>query len=123
VTFDVLVPDGFGDLVKLEKGAPVKLALETDPWKFGAYSFRFRQSARGLGVLSVEHPSFAMPYHLVVGSLSKARTEAPKIAATFDAGRVPDEGVFRREELLAKGGDGVLDIPVRRIVVRRQIAR
>ena len=64
----------------------------------GEYLFRFAKSAKGMPILTVTGPGCTMPYHMVVRSHADAMRQAPDIARTFADGRVPDEGVFRKED-------------------------
>jgi len=57
--------------------------------------FRFVKSAAGVGVLSVETPNHALPYHIICPTMKAARALAPQLVAQFREGKVPDRGVFR----------------------------
>ncbi len=103
--------DGYGgrELRPLRKsaapgGVAIRSALDAPmstgsvSFDVGAYLFTFREAATGLPILTVTGGALPMPYHMVVRGISDARQRAPAVASDFDAGRVPDEGVFRRED-------------------------
>lgn len=64
----------------------------------GEYLFTFRKAATGLPILTVRGGRLPLPYHMVVRGIDDARRRAPGVARDFDAGRVPEEGVFRRDD-------------------------
>lgn len=105
------VDDGFGGrqlrpVRGLRKGEPVPLSTAlAGPMAPGAvsfdvgdYLFTFRKAGRGLPILTVRGKGLPMPYHMVVRGLADARQRAPGVAQAFAEGKVPDEGVFRRED-------------------------
>ena len=90
---------GYKPLLKGSAGA-----IDVGPipsWSFGAYTFKFRKGTR-FGALTIEGGKLPMPYHMVAGNEAHARKLALEAVQAFEAGRVPREGVFRRE--LLKGG-------------------
>jgi len=68
-------------------------------WEEDGFQFGFSKSERGVGVLSVMHDSFQMPYHIVANSLRMAKGMVANLITDFKAGRTPGRGVFRRMEL------------------------
>ena len=90
---------------ELRKAEPVPLGEAVGAWRPGSvsfdvgdYLFEFRKAGRGLPILTVRGKGLPMPYHMVVRGLDDARRRAPGVAQAFADGKVPDEGVFRRED-------------------------
>lgn len=93
-----LVDDGFGQPVRRAAQRPLRKAAPSRSWAVGAYTCELRKSAAGLVVLTVRGPKLPLPYHLVVGGEIDARRQAPGVVEELRAGRVPAEGVFRRDD-------------------------
>lgn len=70
-----------------------------DAWRVGPYSFKLSKGQSGVSILTVTGGNLPQPYHLVVRGRVDARNQSAAVAKAFAEGRVPDEGVFRREGL------------------------
>lgn len=66
-------------------------------WTVGPYSFKLSKGQSGVSILTVTGGNLPQPYHLVVRGRADALRQSPAVAKAFAEGRVPDEGVFRRE--------------------------
>jgi hypothetical protein len=64
-------------------------------WYVGAYSFSYR-SGRYLGVLTTTGAALPMPFHQICNSPAEARTMSRDTHRAFEAGLVPETGVYRR---------------------------
>lgn len=70
-----------------------------DTWSVGVYNFRLSKGQSGVSILTVTGGNLPQPYHLVVRGRSDALAQSPGVAQAFSSGRVPEEGMFRREGL------------------------
>lgn len=55
-----------------------------------------RRAPSGVYVLTLAHPRWALPFHMIIRSEGEAEQAARAAVPLLLAGRVPDEGVFRR---------------------------
>lgn len=83
--------------------APPPLVQPIRSWEVGAYRCDLRQSG-GYATVSILGPGMAQPYHAIVGGHDRPEDVAARVIAALASGRVPSEGVYRRESIpLVKG--------------------
>lgn len=93
-----------GKAAKMRKASAAAIqTLGDDPasreWNVGnGYRAAYRHNGR-VGVVTVEGPGTALPFHTITANLAEARRKAVEMVKAFLAGKVPREGVFRALDL------------------------
>lgn len=68
-------------------------------WTDSGYRCELRRSPAGIAVVTIDHPSMPLPFHMIIAAMSKARRMASEAIDAIRKGDSPMEGMFRAREL------------------------
>lgn len=84
----------------LRKASPLAISLASPAgmmcvaeWMVRGYHCSWNKGPK-VHVLIIRHPSLPLPFHEVIGSLTRAKGMARQYVASFERGEVPEKGIY-----------------------------